>query len=52
MKKAIKKPLLINFTELEREYIKAKSQAGGVTQGNYVRAIIVKQLVKEGFDTK
>lgn len=52
MAKAIKKPLLISFTELERKYIKEKSQAEGVTQGSYVRGIIARQLVKEGFNTK
>ena len=52
MAKAIKKPLLVNFTELEREYIKEKSQNEGVTQGAYIRGLIVKLLVKEGFDTK
>tara|TARA_B100000809_G_C14990206_1_gene477731 strand:- start:519 stop:701 length:183 start_codon:yes stop_codon:yes gene_type:complete len=50
MEKAKKKPLLIGFVELEREYIKAKAMAEGVTQGSYVRSLIVKQLVKEGFD--
>jgi len=50
MKKAKKKPLLIGFVELEREYIKAKARVEGVTQGAYVRRLIVKQLVKEGFD--
>ena len=50
--KAKKKPLLVGFTELEREYIKVKAQTKGVTQGAYIRALIVKQLVKEGFDTK
>ena len=48
--KAKKKPLLIGFIELEREYIKAKAQAEGITQGAYVRGLIVKQLVKEGYD--
>jgi len=52
MEKAIKKPLLIGFVELEREYIKLKAQAEGITQGAYVRGLIAKQLVKEGFDTK
>ena len=50
MTKAKKKPLLIGFIELEREYIKLKAQAQGVTQGSYVRGIIAKQLIKEGFD--
>ena len=50
MEKAKKKPLLIGFIELEREYIKLKAQAEGITQGAYVRSLIVKQLVKEGFD--
>ena len=52
MAKAKKKPLLIGFIEIERDYIKAKAQAKGLTQGAYVRALIVKQLVKEGFDTE
>ena len=48
--KAKKKPLLVGFIELEREYIKAKAQAEGVSQGSYVRGLIARQLVKEGFD--
>ena len=52
MEKAIKKPLLVGFVEIERDYIKAKAQAEGVTQGSYVRGLIIKQLVKEGFDTR
>lgn len=52
MEKAIKKPLLVGFVEIERDYIKAKAQAEGVTQGSYVRGLIIKQLVSEGFDTQ
>ncbi len=52
MTKATKKPLLIGVIEIEREYIKLKAQAEGVTQGAYVRGLIAKQLVKEGYDKK
>jgi len=52
MTKAKKKPLLIGFIELEREYIKLKAQSEGITQGAYVRGLIIKQLTKDGFDMK
>ena len=50
--KAKKKPLLVGFIELERDFINLAAMAKGITQTAYVRSLIVKQLVKEGYDIK
>jgi len=52
MNEAKKKPLLIGFIEMERDFIKMAAAAKGISQGSYVRQLIVKQLTKEGFDMK
>ena len=52
MEKAIKKPLLIGFIELERDFISLAAMAKGISQGAYVRSLVAKQLVKEGYDKK
>tara|TARA_R110001606_G_scaffold221779_2_gene369622 strand:- start:468 stop:635 length:168 start_codon:yes stop_codon:yes gene_type:complete len=52
MEKAIKKPLLVGFIELERDFISLAAMAKGMSQGAYVRSLVAKQLVKEGYDKK
>lgn len=52
MVKAIKKPLLVGFIELEREFINSAAMSQGISQTAYIRSLVVKQLVKEGFDKK
>jgi hypothetical protein len=50
MNEAKKKPLLVGFIEIERDFIKMAAASKGMSQGSYVRQLITKQLVKEGFD--
>lgn len=50
--KAIKKPLLVSFIELEHDFISLAAQAKGISKTAYVRSLIIKQLVKEGYDKK
>lgn len=50
--KAKKKPLLVGFIELERDFINLAAMAKGISQTAYIRSLVVKQLVKEGFDKK
>ncbi len=50
--KAKKKPLLVGFIELERDFIEVAAQSVGISQTAYIRSLVVKQLVKEGFDKK
>ena len=50
--KAKKKPLLVGFIELERDFIELAAQLKGISQTAYIRSLVAKQLVKEGFDKK
>lgn len=50
--KAKKKPLLVGFIELEHDFISLAAQAKGITKTSYIRSLVVKQLVKEGYDMK
>ena len=50
--KAKKKPLLVSFIELEREFINSAAMAKGISQTAYIRSLVVNQLVKEGYDKK
>ena len=52
MVKAKKKPLLVGFIELERDFINQAAMSKGISQTAYVRSLIAKQLVKEGYDKK
>ena len=52
MVKAKKKPLLVGFIELEREFINLTAMSKGISQTAYVRSLVAKQLVKEGYDKK
>ena len=52
MVKAKKKPLLVGFIELERDFINSAAMIKGISQTAYIRSLVVKQLVKEGFDKK
>ena len=48
--KAKKKPLLVSFIELEHDFITLAAQKKGISKTAYVRSLIVRQLVKEGYD--
>jgi len=48
--KAKKKPLLVGFIELEHDFISLAAQKRGISKTAYVRALIIKQLTKEGYD--
>jgi len=50
MSKAKKKPLLVSFIELEHEFISLQAQLKGISMTSYIRSLVIKQLVKEGFD--
>ena len=50
--KAKKKPLLVGFIELERDFINLAAMSKGISQTAYIRSLVVKQLVKEGYDKK
>ena len=52
MIKAKKKPLLVGFIELEHDFIELAAQAKGISKTAYVRSLVVKQLVKDGFDKR
>ena len=50
--KAKKKPLLVGFIEIEHDFINLAAQAKGISKTAYIRGLVVKQLVKEGYDKK
>ena len=50
--KAKKKPLLVGFIEVERDFINLAAMAKGISQTAYIRSLVAKQLVKEGYDKK
>ena len=50
--KAKKKPLLVGFIELEHDFINLAAQLQGISKTAYVRSLVAKQLVKEGYDKK
>ncbi len=50
MNKAKKKPLLVSFIELEHDFISLAAQARGISKTAYIRSLVAKQLVKEGYD--
>ena len=52
MIKAKKKPLLVGFIELERDFITTAAMAKGISSTAYVRSLVVAQLTKEGYDKK
>jgi hypothetical protein len=52
MVKAKKKPLLVGFIELERDFINLAAMSKGISQTAYIRSLVAKQLVKEGYDKK
>ena len=52
MDKAKKKPLLVSFIELEHDFISLAAQSKGISRTAYIRLVVVKQLVKEGYDIK
>ena len=50
--KAKKKPLLVSFIELEHDFISLAAQSKGISKTAYIRWLVTKQLVKEGYDMK
>ena len=52
MSKAKKKPLLVSFIEIEHDFISLAAQSKGISRTAYIRLLVVKQLVKEGYDIK
>ncbi len=50
--KAKKKPLLVGFIELERDFINSAAMSKGISQTAYIRSLVAKQLTKEGYDKK
>ena len=50
--KAKKKALLVNFIELEHDFINMAAQAKGISKTAYIRGLVVKQLAKEGYDKR
>lgn len=50
--KAKKKLLLVSFIELEHDFINFEAKAKGISMTAYIRSLVFKQLVKEGYDKK
>ena len=52
MDKAKKKPLLVSFIEIEHDFISMAARSKGISKTAYIRTLVVRQLVKEGYDMK